>query len=129
MVQVFGGKKEVIAMKNLNSLTHSNDKFSKRTIQWNESLTREAKLGVVEKPVENSKNISVNRRKKDSRVDRIADRLVQEYQAPDSRSFFCKCAWRMSEYDIDSLIYLSKKPGVISPLKYFVSCCHRRMSK
>lgn len=105
----------------MNSMTHSNEEVSKRPYQWNESMSRE----VVENSVENSHN---NRGGWGRRVDRIADRLVAEYGAPKSRNFFCKAAWHLSEYEIDNFIYLSHRPDITSPLKFFVACCHRRMS-
>lgn len=105
----------------MNSMTHSNEEVSKRPYQWNGSMSR----GTVENSVENS---HINRGENGKRVDRIADKLVAEYSAPNSRNFFCKVAWHLSEYDIDNYVYLSHRPDITSPLKFFVACCHRRMS-
>ena len=109
----------------MNSMTHSNEEVSKRPYQWNESMSRGAVENSVENFVENSR---INRGENGKRVDRIADRLVAEYGAPKSRNFFCKVAWHLSEYDIDNYVYLSHRPDITSPLKFFVACCHRRMS-
>lgn len=58
-----------------------------------------------------------------SRVDRIADHLVQKFGAPGSRDFFCKCAWHMSEDEIWGTYEKAHKKGIKSPLKYFVTVC------
>lgn len=62
-------------------------------------------------------------------VDRIADYLVKKFQAPGSRKFFCKCAWKLSEDDIWTTYERAHKPGVDEPLKYFISLCCLKMSQ
>ena len=64
-----------------------------------------------------------------ARVDRIADHLVRKFDAPNSRNFFCKCAWKMSEDEIWSAYEKAHSPKIESPLKYFVSLCSIKMSK
>lgn len=63
------------------------------------------------------------------RVDRIADHLVKKFEAPGSRDFFCKCAWNMSEDEIWTTYERAHKPGVDSPLKYFIFLCTLKMER
>lgn len=72
----------------------------------------------------------VNKKRKFYRtmqVDTIANSLVDKFNAPNSRNFFCKCAWNMDEEDIWSVYKQSHKPTVKSPLKYFISVCSIKM--
>ena len=62
-------------------------------------------------------------------VDRIADHLVKKFQAPGSRSFFCKCAWKLSEDDIWTAYEQAHSPKVQAPLKYFITLCQLKMSR
>lgn len=62
-------------------------------------------------------------------VDRIADHLVRKFQAPGSRPFFCKCAWKLSEDDIWTAYEQAHGPKVKSPIKYFVTLCKIKMSQ
>lgn len=63
-------------------------------------------------------------------VDRIADHLVRKFQAPGSRPFFCKCAWKLSEDDIwTAYEKATRKPGINYPIKYFVTLCKIKMSQ
>ena len=62
-------------------------------------------------------------------VDRIADHLVRKFQAPNSRNFFCKCAWKLSEDDIWTAYELAHSPRVKVPLKYFISLCQIKLSR
>ena len=64
-----------------------------------------------------------------ARVDGIADHLVKKFKAPGSRNFFCKCAWNMSEDEIWTAYEKANKPGVDSPLKYFIFLCMLKMNK
>ena len=66
---------------------------------------------------------------KASKVDRIADHLVRKFNAPGSRNFFCKCAWKMSENDIWSAYEQSHGPKIKAPLKYFITLCLIKMEK
>ena len=63
------------------------------------------------------------------RVDRIADHLVRKFNAPNSRGFFCKCAWNMSENDIWSIYEKAHAPNVNSSLKLFIFLCQLKMGK
>ena len=62
-------------------------------------------------------------------VDRIADHLVRKFQAPNSRNFFCKCAWKLSEDDIWTAYEQSHSPKVKYPLKYFITLCQIKLSR
>ena len=63
------------------------------------------------------------------RVDRIANHLVSKFKAPNSRNFFCKCAWNMSENDIWTIYEKTQAPNVKSPLKLFIFLCQIKMGK
>lgn len=56
-----------------------------------------------------------------------ADKLVAKFQAPASRPFFCKCAWKLSEDTIWSAYEYATRPGVSNPVKYFVAICKSKM--
>ena len=64
-----------------------------------------------------------------ARVDRIADHLVRKFEAPGSRNFFCKCAWKMSEDEIWTTYEKAHGEKIKSPLKYFISVCMIKMEK
>lgn len=61
------------------------------------------------------------------RVDRIADHLVRKFNAPDSRNFFCKCAWNMSEDQIWTIYEKAHGPKIDNSLKYFIAVCQIKM--
>lgn len=61
------------------------------------------------------------------RVDNIADRLVDKFESPGSRDFFCKCAWNLSENDIWTNYEKATKNGVRSPLGLFIFLCQLQM--
>lgn len=63
------------------------------------------------------------------KVDRTADYLVQKFNAPGSRNFFCKCAWNMSEDEIWDIFERSHSPKVNNSLKYFIALCQIKMSE
>lgn len=62
-------------------------------------------------------------------TERLADDLVVAYNAPSSRNFFMKCAWHMSEYEIMRVVKASRRPDIISPLKYFIRSCNNELIK
>ena len=64
-----------------------------------------------------------------AKVDRIADHLVRKFDAPNSRNFFCKCAWNMSEDEIWTTYEQAHGKKVKEPLKYFISLCLIKMGK
>lgn len=57
-----------------------------------------------------------------------AQKLVEKYNAPQSRNFFLKCVYHLSEHDIEDAVELSMKPWVKSPIKYFVKVCYSRLN-
>ena len=59
----------------------------------------------------------------------VADRLVEIFGAPQSRNFFLKCAWHLSEDQIWTAVENSQKKRIKSPVKYFVACCSKELSK
>lgn len=58
----------------------------------------------------------------------LAERLVEIFNAPQSRKFFLKCAWHLSEDQIWTAVENSKKAKVKSPVKYFVKCCNNQLN-
>lgn len=73
-------------------------------------------------------NVNDNVRKAE-KVDRIADNLVRKFQAPNSRNFFCKCAWKLSENDIWTAYEQANSEKVRFPLKYFITLCQIKMGR
>lgn len=63
------------------------------------------------------------------RADRIADRLVGKLSAPECRSFFCKCAYALSENEIEILLENATRPGIKAPKHYFTRTAKILMSK
>lgn len=63
------------------------------------------------------------------RADRIADRLVHKLSAPECRPFFCKCAYRLSENDIEILLENATKPDIKAPKRYFTRTASILMTK
>lgn len=64
-----------------------------------------------------------------NRADRIADRLTTKLNAPECRPFFCKCAYNLSENDIEVLLENAMKPNIISSKNYFTRTAKILMSK
>lgn len=63
------------------------------------------------------------------RADLIADRLVRKLKAPECRPFFCKCAYVLSENDIEMMLESSTRPGILAPKNYFTRIAKIKMSK
>ena len=61
------------------------------------------------------------------RTERIADNLVEKFDAPSSRNFFLKCAWHLSESVIWTIYEISQEKKVKQPLRYFVAACNREL--
>lgn len=59
----------------------------------------------------------------------VADKLVKIYNAPKSRNFFLKCAWRLPEDVIWSAVEDTRKKGVDTPLALFIFICNNAMQE
>ena len=59
------------------------------------------------------------------KVEEIADQLVAKYRNPDSRDFYCKVAWRLSEARIWQHYESTMKVKKGSPAKLFTWLCKR----
>lgn len=63
----------------------------------------------------------------------LADRLVEIFHAPQSRNFFLKCAWHLSEDQIWTAVENAQKKRtrnpIKSPVRYFVACCSKELAK
>lgn len=74
-------------------------------------------------------NESLNKKSVQSKsTELLADRLVEIFNAPNSRNFFLKCAWHLSEDQIWTAVENSRRPKVKSPIKYFVKCCNNQLN-
>lgn len=61
------------------------------------------------------------------KTDYIADKLVKIYSAPDSKNFFLKCAWHLSEDTIWTAVENSRRRGIKNPTAYFVAICNKEL--
>lgn len=59
----------------------------------------------------------------------VADKLVEIFNAPQSRDFFLKCAWNLSEDTIWSAVEDTRKKCVKSPIKLFVFLCSNALKE
>lgn len=57
-----------------------------------------------------------------------AQKLIDKYNAPQSRNFFLKCIYHLTESDIENAVELSTQPWVKSPIKYFVRICSNKLN-
>lgn len=57
----------------------------------------------------------------------VADKLVKIFDAPQSRNFFLKCAWNLSENTIWSAVEDSRKKCVTSPIALFIFLCNNAL--
>lgn len=57
-----------------------------------------------------------------------AQKLIDKYNAPQSRNFFLKCIYHLTESDIENAVELSTQPWVKSPIKYFVHICSNKLN-
>lgn len=80
----------------------------------------------------NSMKSMIANEKKSARArstEMTADRLVEIFNAPQSRNFFLKCAWHLSEDQIWTAVENSQRKKIKSPVKYFVACCSKELAK
>lgn len=64
-----------------------------------------------------------------NRADRIANRLVQKLNAPECRPFFCKCAYALSENEIELILESATRPEIKAPKNYFTRVAKIQLSK
>lgn len=63
------------------------------------------------------------------RTEKIADDLVEEFNAPESRDFFLKVAWHLPTTFIWDKVKVSRSKRISSPLHYFVKICKNEMMR
>lgn len=63
------------------------------------------------------------------RADLIAKHLVDKFTAPQSYRFFYKAAYYLSEDEIWRIYESSHKSRITSPIKYFITCCSKRIAE
>lgn len=78
--------------------------------------------------VNNVNNVDNERLNRAKLVDDTADKLVRKFQAPGSRNFFCKCAWKLTQDQIWTTFERSQSAKVRCPIKYFVASCYAQMN-
>lgn len=67
-----------------------------------------------------SLNASELRKIQANRVEAIADKLVELFGEPNSKNYFLKCGWHLSEAQIwDIAERATTSPSVDSPIRYF----------
>ena len=74
-----------------------------------------------------NESMIIDRRGKISKTDMIADRLVKKFGAPQSRRFFLKCAWHLSEAEIWDIAEASMSKKIQNHTAYFVRSCQNRL--
>lgn len=62
-----------------------------------------------------------------SKVDYIADRLVDKFHSPDSREFYCLVAWKLPQATIDRLVVTATEKGK-NPGKLFNYLARKEIS-
>jgi hypothetical protein len=62
-------------------------------------------------------------------VEYVADKLVDIFKAPQSRKFFLKCAWHLSENTIWSAVEESRKKCIKTPLALFIYLCNNALQE
>lgn len=96
----------------------------------NESLTSmkfpKRKLNEINEINESMKG---NQHRKISYTEYVADKLVKIFDAPQSRNFFLKCAWNLSEDTIWSAVEDSRKKSVNKPIALFIFICNNALKE
>lgn len=77
----------------------------------------------------NEKSLKKKPAPKVSYTEHVADKLVKIFNAPQSRKFFLKCAWNLSEDTIWSAVEDSRKKNVNSPIALFIFICNNALQE
>ncbi len=77
----------------------------------------------------NDKSMKRKSNPKISYTEYVADKLVKIFNAPQSRNFFLKCAWNLSEDTIWSAVEDSRKKCVDSPIALFIFICNNALKE
>lgn len=77
----------------------------------------------------NDRSMKRNKAPKVAYTEYVADKLVDIFNAPQSRKFFLKCAWNLSEDTIWSAVEDSRKKCVESPIALFVFLCNNALKE
>ena len=77
----------------------------------------------------NDKSMTKKSASKIAYTEYVADKLVDIYRSPQSRKFFLKCAWNLSEDIIWSAVEDSRKKSVKSPIALFVFICNNALKE
>lgn len=116
--------------KSSNQCSMNNETYKVSQSMFNEQCYRDSqrinKAQEMSRFIKRRERIKKVRNRTTHQVDAIADRLVEKFQAPQCRPFFCKCAWYLSEDTIWTIYELSNKPSVVCPVKYFVAACNSK---
>lgn len=105
----------VLASESLKvRLSHNNDNVTSRN-----EVNNDNDIGKITQK-------SVGSSAKSRAVENIAQRLVDAFNNPGAREYYCKVAWSLSEATIWNNVELAKSKGR-SPAKYFTWLCGRAM--
>ena len=92
-------------------------------------IVNEESMDFSRRKINNDKSMNGSKKYKIAYTEHVADMLVKIYDAPNSRKFFLKCAWHLSEDTIWSAVEESRKKIVNSPIKLFVFLCSNALRK
>lgn len=91
---------------------------------------REASMTINESmriPKRNLNESMMGQRGRIMQTEYTANKLVKLFDAPQSRDFFLKCAWHLSEATIWDFADAARRPAIKNPTKYFVKCCAKAL--
>lgn len=92
-------------------------------------LVNDKSMKILLKKNLNDKSLKESSTPKIAYVEYVADKLVKIFDAPQSRKFFLKCAWHLSEDTIWSAVEDSRKKEVKTPIALFVFLCNNALKE
>ena len=92
----------------------------------NDSMKKFSKRKLIEV---NDRSMKRSKAPKVAYTEYVADKLVEIFNAPQSRDFFLKCAWNLSEDTIWSAVENTRKKCVKTPIKLFVFLCNNALKE
>lgn len=93
------------------------------------TIIESMKIKLNKESLNNVSNVNISKRHISSdEAEFKAQRLVEKYNSPQSRNFFLKCVYNLSEHDIEDAIELSMRPWIKCPVKYFVKICYQKLN-
>jgi hypothetical protein len=117
-------RRRIITIKN-NDKDNGNDNDKDKEIT-SLSLKKDSKESSLSLSLKSNFDDKTRRAKL---MDMKVERLVDIYRAENSRPFFYKCYWHLSDIYIEEVVEMSRQPSVRKPLAYFLGSCKRQMAK